>query len=408
MTQRPVAPVRAVQLDNARSPASQGRRVLLTGITGNLGAMMAWRLLQEGCQVFAIARQRGLSARERALQTLHMVSGQPVHGEGTLSSRLTVLDMSITDADAMQRLCLPDAIDETWHFASTVKFMPKDRVEIYQVNLRGLEATLELHCRHAAPAAPICYVSTAYIAGKATTWLPESRLPFQQVTSFHNDYERSKYQAEALFLDAVETGRVSGYVARPSIVVDAAAPCSLKSFHGYYVLVQSLANFNRYLVNRDEPCRLRLNVAPDNLVNFIPLDDAISRLWALRAARPPNGSVFNVCNSMPLTVAGVVDALNPQFSHLDLELVAQDAFARQPKTPYESLLAYNTVYTAPYCHEKLRFAQDATQALLGSSFCLDYTPQRLARLNKRYLETKDFTLLPREPKLADLQDHHTR
>ena len=392
-TEEPPTDHPVVGHDPCTSPAPQPsagddtgvRTALLTGITGNLGALMAWRLLQDGCRVYALSRRRGLPARERALQALRVVSGQPISASHALARRLIVIDVPITDDDAMCAISIPEGIDETWHFASTVKFMPKDRDEIYEVNLRALESTLALHRRAARTGAKFWYVSTAYIAGKGQSLLPEARFGFEHIKSFHNDYERSKYQAESLFFDALEAGHVEGCVVRPSIVVDARPPMSLKNYHGYYVLVQSLFNFNAYLARRDESVCLRLQMDESNLVNLIPLDVTAERMMMLRAADPVSGGVFHVTNGSDVTIGRVWESLSEDLSHLSITFVDREAFTKKRKGPYESLFAYNTVYTAPYCHEKLRFDQTATQALLGNCFELDYTADRLRALNHRYL-----------------------
>ena len=172
------------------------KTVLLTGITGNLGALMAWNLLSKGCRVLAPCRAVGnITARERAFKTMTVVSGNEIDPGSDLASSLEVIEVDITDSKVMGKLELGQVIDETWHFASTVKFMAKDRDEIYRVNLQELDEVLALHQRHATPSTRFYYVSTTYIGGSGIRFLPEKRLNFEQIESFHNDYERSKFQA---------------------------------------------------------------------------------------------------------------------------------------------------------------------------------------------------------------------
>ena len=365
------------------------KTVLLTGITGNLGALMAWNLLSKGCRVLAPCRALGnITARERAFKTIAVVSGHKIDPDSDLASSLEVIEVDITNSTAMGKLELGQVIDETWHFASTVKFMAKDRDEIYRVNLQGLDEVLALHQRHATPSTRFYYVSTTYIGGSGIRFLPEKRLNFEQIESFHNDYERSKFQAESRFLDAVESGVIDGIVVRPSMVVDPDPPASLKNFHGYYFMVRSLYNFNRYLAPRDESVRLRVLMDKDNLVNFIPLDVTIQRMLAIRACSPSGGSVFNVCNTSHITVECVCRELSRHFSHLKFDLVERESFEKNAKTRYESLVAYNTVYSAPYCQEKIQFDQSETLALLGDSFTREYNADRLYELNQRFFSRR--------------------
>jgi len=362
-----------------------GKTVLLTGITGNLGALMAWNLLSKGCRVLAPCRAVGnITARERAFKTMTVVSGHEIDPGSDVASSLEVIEVDITDSMVMGKLELGQVIDETWHFASTVKFMFKDRDEIYRVNLQGLDEVLALHQRHATLGTRFYYVSTAYIGGSSIQFLPEKRMDLEQIKSFHNEYERSKFQAESRFLEAVDDDAVDGIVLRPSIVVEPDPPGSLKNFHGYYYFVRSLNNFNRYLTRRNESIRLRMQMPRDNLLNFIPLDAVIKRMVAVRNLSPPSGSVFNVCNASNVTVELLGQALSKHLSHITFDLVGPESFEETQKTLYETLVAYNTVYTAPYCYEKIQFDQSETLAILGNSFTREYNVDRLYELNLRF------------------------
>jgi nucleoside-diphosphate-sugar epimerase len=365
------------------------KTVLLTGITGNLGALMAWNLLSKGCRVLAPCRAVGnITARERAIKTMTVVSGNEIDPGSDLASSLEVIEVDITDSKVMGKLELGQVIDETWHFASTVKFMAKDRDEIYRVNLQGLDEVLALHQRHATPGTRFNYVSTTAVGGKNIKILPEKQLDLKGIQSFHNDYERSKFQAESRLLDAVGKASVNAIVLRPSIVVDPDPPGCLRNFHGYYFLVRSLQNFNRYLAHRKEHVRLRVLMEKGNLVNFIPLDAATQRMLAISEHSPPNGSVFNVCNTSQITVDRSCYELSRHLSHLKFDLVGPESFEIKPKTPYESLVAYNTVYSAPYCQEKIQFDQTETLALLGDSFTREYNADRLYELNQRFFSRR--------------------
>ncbi|HEY6362713.1 MAG TPA: SDR family oxidoreductase, partial [Vicinamibacterales bacterium] len=72
------------------------RTVLLTGVTGNLGAFAAGRLLRRGDVVFALVRSReqpGL-ARRRALRSMAAVLPAPLSTEE--HDRLCIVDADIS------------------------------------------------------------------------------------------------------------------------------------------------------------------------------------------------------------------------------------------------------------------------------------------------------------------------
>jgi hypothetical protein len=55
--------------------------------------------------------------------------------ESIRENNLIIIDADISDENDVPKIKLPRAIDETWHFAFTLKYLPKDIDEIYSTNI---------------------------------------------------------------------------------------------------------------------------------------------------------------------------------------------------------------------------------------------------------------------------------
>src|SRR5689334_3011171 len=94
------------------------KHALVTGATGFVGSHLAYRLLEDGAHVTALARgSKTSSARDRVLDVLARIS--PSNGWSGNLARLQVLDGDITQpnlgvaTDAI--LSVIATADETWH-----------------------------------------------------------------------------------------------------------------------------------------------------------------------------------------------------------------------------------------------------------------------------------------------------
>lgn len=356
------------------------RRVLLTGITGNLGAAMAIRLLRAGDEVYALvrSRRRGTGPR-RARESLALLP-EAAGLDAAAWARLHIVDADMTDTGGMEALRLPAPVDETWHFASSLKYMPRDRDEIHRANLTGMRNTLALHRRHAAHGARCHYVSTAYLAGRGVTRVPEARIPYDDELAFNNEYERSKLLAENEFLDAVQAGSLDGLVFRPAIVCADPEGCRLVNYNGFYLGLKAWFSLSEYMVSQGRRGdTVRLWVDPDNTLNLVPLGPTVEAMRAIAAGNPAGGEVFNLVNETPPTLAQVFEWVN---RHIDVVCVLCGVGdpRDQSRTTYEKLVAYSLTYVSPYVKQRITFDSGNTRRALAHPLAIELYPHALDRL----------------------------
>lgn len=170
------------------------RRSLVTGVTGFVGSHLAYRLLEDGHHVTALARGgKNVSARHRVLEVLGQVAGTAENLNAHLD-RLNVLEGDISQ----QHLGLPDDTfnrvtantDAVWHCAASLSFTEEERDEIFRMNVGGTRHVLDLVRQ--TPLRRLHHVSTAYVAGTRELGT-EAEINTGQ--SFRNAYEASKCDA---------------------------------------------------------------------------------------------------------------------------------------------------------------------------------------------------------------------
>lgn len=360
------------------------KRILLTGATGNLGALMCLRLLDEGHTVVCPVRGRGsrdFTARRvrRALASL-----DPTLDGRETAGTLRVAHADIADPDGLGGLDPGGPVDETWHFASSLKYMPRDREEIFAANVGGLANLLALHRRTARPGAPFYYVSTAYLAGRGTARVPEAEIESGDDLGFRNEYEKSKLEAEHLFFAALRAGEITGAVFRPSIVVGMRGSGRLVNHNGYYLALEAWLRLSQYAQSTGAAGeRVRLWVEPGHCLNLVPLDSVIDAMQAVRAAGVADGTVFNLVNDEEFTVQALLASLA---RHLAIEPYAcgegHEDGAR--KTTYEKLAAYGLTYTSPYLRHWVRFETGNLRRVTGRELRVPLYPDEIERLHAAY------------------------
>jgi nucleoside-diphosphate-sugar epimerase len=356
--------------------------IFLTGITGNIGALAALRFLEAGHRVYAVVRSRGdddtyVRRVKRCFSALGAETDWP---------NLTLIKADITDGDEMGLVELPEPITESWHFASSLKYMPKDREEIYAANVTGLRNVIALHQRaRAGDDAMFYYISTAYVGGKSHASVPEARIRITEESAFHNNYESSKLEAENIVFDECEAGRLKMAIFRPSIVVASRRDLRMINYTGYYLALQAWGSLNNYMCNsgaQNESVRVALD--PLNPVNLIPLDDLVDLIVRLGDSEIANGTVVNLVNENEVTIEQTFAAAAP---YLDIQpvLCGRDGLEGKMKNLFEKLIGYSLTYAGPYMKDRIVIETGNLKKITGHSYGFDMNPDFLDALYGSYM-----------------------
>lgn len=173
-------------------------RILLTGITGNVGHELAHAFKRQDHTVLPLVRASSIDRLEGFGSQFERVIPGDLLGEHVSISNLTV--------------------DALVHAAGVVRFHDGERS-----NVRMMERVLTIADELRAP---VYFVSTAFVHPSQG----------ESSKSFSNAYEEDKFNAE-------EVLRASGLphgIFRPSVMVGSSISGALQNWSGYYALVRAL------------------------------------------------------------------------------------------------------------------------------------------------------------------------
>ncbi len=156
----------------------QGRRLLLTGVTGFVGEALLHLLLTEvpGAHVTLLVRPRGSTPADDRVRTLlgKTIFTDVVAAAGDVDSlladRLRVLSGDLADVPT-----LPTDLDAVVHCAGDVSFDPPVD-DGFRTNVLGTRDLLE-RVREAGQDVHYVHISTAYVAGRRRGTIPEGPVP---------------------------------------------------------------------------------------------------------------------------------------------------------------------------------------------------------------------------------------
>lgn len=188
--------------------------ILVTGATGLVGSFLTLELLKRGRQVRALKRpSRNMTLIRRVFE---LNSDDP----DELLSRIEWVNGELLDIYSLEDAL--EGVEEVYHCAALVSFMPGDRKRLMKINSEGtanlVNASLEKNVRK------ICHVSSIAALGR-----PEKKHDIIDETLVwkasrnNSNYAVSKYGAEREIWRGVAEG-LDAVIVNPSVVLGVAGP----------------------------------------------------------------------------------------------------------------------------------------------------------------------------------------
>ena len=287
--------------------------------------------------------------------------------------------------DQIEDVDIPEKIDETWHFASSLKYLAKDYSDIYNVNINFLKCILNLHKKAARIGAKFFYASTAYVGGENFSLVTEEEIKYSDDMIFNNEYERTKLMAENLIMDAVRYDGINANILRPSVVIGDKHEGRLVNYHGYYLGVQALNEFKKYHSRWSvSDTEFRIIGMKSAETNLIPIDDCIDIMYRIAASSPVSGMIFNVVNRKGVTLEQLIRVAEKNFG-LNFICCEDKDFIGNPKNKHERMLSLGAGYVMPYCKLKIEFDASNTTSVLGTTYSYELSDERLYEMNQKYI-----------------------
>ena len=327
--------------------------IFLTGITGSLGSVIAQHILAEGYRVKALVRgQNHDIASNRAKRILDILDASYDNSN---------LEIISGDLSEINPEILQDRLSDVSliiHCAALLDFSEDSIPKSHLVNVNGTENILKLA---ELIKVPVCYVSTAYIAGKRQGIVKENELDVGQ--EFHNYYEKSKCIAEKLIHDWSKRTELPAMIFRPSILVGDSKTGKIINFDGLYNLLRFFDNAAD-LIRKQE---FRVIANPNATKNFIPIDIAAKMIWEIINSNKPG--TYHITNSNPISLAKIREIFVEIFDIPLTRFVDENDFARKKASRYELMYKKTSSLYTPYlCEEPLFDRMYTNKIISGSEF----------------------------------------
>lgn len=345
---------------------SERRRIFLTGATGFLGSHLASRFLIEGRALTVLARgSKTASARDRVETVLQEIGSAPLARLAVFEGDISLPGFGLSETDFTQ---LASSIDEVWHCAASLSFLPEDREEIFKMNVGGTRNVLDLVAR--IRGRRLHHVSTAYIAGNRSDLAMENEINVGQ--TFKNPYEESKCEAELIVADAHRQGKAVATVHRPSIVIGDSTSGRATHFHGVYAFIRGLWTALERL-RRGTPedsivnLPLRLLGAEGTTLNFVPIDYVVDGMLAISCRADSVGETYHLVNPVPTENRVWLPTMCRVLGVEGVQLVSENSFLETPMTRIEQIFQKQMAFYYQYLQGEPRFDCRRTLEALRNS-----------------------------------------
>jgi nucleoside-diphosphate-sugar epimerase len=269
-------------------------KVLVTGVSGNLGAEIGRRLIEEGHQVIGVVnKSRQLITNGRQSFETEEFSANPGNGSAIWTLQWDMRKPLTLPPDELRFIL--ENVDTVVHSAAVTDFgLHRDVYQ--QSNVGGTQNLIHLIQQFARPI-HLVHVSTAYVSGTVRGAYKESDLDRSQ--GFSNFYEESKYMAEQL-LRAHPSRNVAVSVVRPSIIVGEGHDGRIRDFKHLYPLLKIVGSGQITSVAGYY----------DSSINVVPIDYVVEGIVALASKKPVDGGrTYHVVSEKNMTMRELSDVL---------------------------------------------------------------------------------------------------
>ncbi len=341
-------------------------KILLTGITGLVGASVVTELLRNhpDFEVIAVCRpNRTFTAEERVRRVIVEqceFEGKADTAEAVLSRIKTVSgDVTNMPFDEIAKYAPYDAM---FHCAADVNLGKDPEGKTFATNMNGTIGALEVRRRFNIPV--LHYVSTAYVAGKYEGRVMEDTMP---ATDWVNSYERSKFQAEKLVRETCAKENVPFTIYRPSIIVGRLSDGLIRKPLAFYRILEFMGHLKSHRCHKlgiapNAPLELslRMETALSDKIYFVPIDyvqASMSRLFML----PCTNTTYHITGESPVSTLGICEAVSSILQTTGLKLVDKV----EDPTKEERLVVQMIGDLMPYYTTQITFDSSNVRKALG-------------------------------------------
>jgi thioester reductase-like protein len=337
------------------------KHLFVTGGTGFIGGRL-WKIWLERTQASVTLLVRRQGADSPGGRVARLLRGFPEEQKKDRAGRISLVEGDLTLPDlglsAGQVADLAGSVTHMVHAAAALRFnLPLEVAR--QVNTGGTAAVLAL-ARQCRRLESFQHVSTAYVAGCRDGVIREER--GDGAVQHHNNYERSKFEAEDLVAAAMAD--IPACVLRPSIVT-----CALEN--GY---APPTSAFFRLLHGIATGALPALPGHPETPLDLVPVDYVVEAAFALALSSGVAGRFFHLSAGAEnrITLQEVGRLISDGFGRKPVAILSPDDFATWAREAcraapqLQPLLDEAQVY-APYLGSHPRFDDSNTRETLNGT-----------------------------------------
>jgi nucleoside-diphosphate-sugar epimerase len=357
--------------------------VIITGANGFIGSYLALLLLKRGWTVHALGRGRdNVPWQDRVLASFR--STDPEAGSMSMQ-RLHTCEADLTRpglglSDVLARFNRNESV--LVHLAGDTRFVPPDPAAQRQVNVEG---TLNVVRALRPTLSRVVHVSTAYVAGSRTGTILEDETDVGQ--TFHNNYERTKLDAEVAVRRLCSELDLPLAIARPSIIVNDTVHGRSSAMTHLNVLIEAANRIQEFYGIRDgEVINPEIRVLADAAArpNIAPVDPIAEALVRIAESPGAAGRTYHLCNPSPQTNAEIFALVLQAFGIHDKIRLRFVQELQKPLTRTEDMVLRAFRVYLPYLKDAAAFDCAHTRELIPhyarmfGPACVDYLQRVIA------------------------------
>lgn len=326
----------------------------VTGATGFVGHYVVASLLRLGKSCVALVRDT--DGGPQKLKGL-------LRGAGVSSGELSQLSFAVGELPDGLPAKLDHPVDQIIHVAASTQFHAAND-EPQRTNVAGTRRLLAWADEQGI--ADFTLVSTAYVCG-ATTERVAERLE-RVAPQFHNDYERSKWEAEQLAASWASHGPRRLLIVRPSIVAGEYTSGRATGFRGFYPVARAIEQLSRSLEDaapaERHSVRLRMPGEAERENSLVPVD-FVGRAIAWLASDQSASGVYHLTHPAPPTNGQIKSWLEEIFDVRGGQFVGSLPIPASAQSSYEQVFFGALNSLTAYFADAPKFDSSRAQAALA-------------------------------------------
>ena len=354
------------------------KKVIINGANGYVASHFTKKLLSQNYEVIALVRDnKKASSTNRMIDTLSEIDD---YNDANYSN-LKVYSYSLLE----ENFSIPtEQLEEIYsgnpdffHFAACLKFAAKDKDEIFETNVDGVENSIKVFLKYATPASRFFFVGTVYSCGNMAGLFEEKFYEDDDITAFRNYYEQSKRFAENIVKKHIEQNNLNGYIIRLSQVVGNNKSGVTITDYGVFDFVKRICGFcNKY---PDET--VRISIDPESTQNLISINNVVNCMMKVLTEHELP-LIINFAGRNPIKNDNIIKHI---CKLLPIDIIQNKTLETANLNIKERIIAVGMTFTGGYTSTNILFDSKNIDAITGTSEN-EITEQSLYKMMEYFID----------------------